>query len=120
MCFLMLKNAILPLKTPSSGTLKMNNQYLTVARPQAFALTNFTLQAADLGYGTCWIGAFDENRVKEILGVPAERKVVICMTFGTPDGRHVPKGRKAFEDFLFLNHYGRRWRHSDALKNGIG
>jgi hypothetical protein len=31
----MLKNAILPLKTPFSGTLKMNNQYLTVARPQA-------------------------------------------------------------------------------------
>jgi len=31
----MLKNAILPLKTPFSGTLKMNNQYLTVARSQA-------------------------------------------------------------------------------------
>jgi nitroreductase len=29
-------------------------------------LTNFTLQAAELGYGTCWIGAFDENRIKEI------------------------------------------------------
>ena len=31
-----------------------------------------------------------ENRVKEILGVPDERKVVICMTFGTPEGRHIP------------------------------
>jgi len=76
------------------------------------ALTNFTLQAADLGYGTCWIGAFDENRVKEILGVPDERKVVICMTFGTPKGRHVPKGRKVFENFIFLNHYGRYWSHN--------
>ncbi len=83
------------------------------------ALTNFTLQAADLGYGTCWIGAFDENRVKEILGVPDESKVVICMTFGTPGGRHVAKGRKAFERFIFLDHYGRRWNLSDALKNGI-
>jgi len=71
------------------------------------ALTNFTLQAADLGYGTCWIGAFDENAVKETLGVPDERKVVICMTFGTPEGRHVPKARKAFETFIFLNEYGR-------------
>jgi len=76
------------------------------------ALTNFSLQAADLGYGTCWIGAFDENRVKEILGVPDERKVVICMTFGTPQGKHVPKGRKDFEHFIFLNHYGRRWRQN--------
>ena len=77
------------------------------------ALTNFTLQAADLGYGTCWIGAFDENRVKEILGVPDERKVVICMTLGTPEGRHVAKGRKAFEKFIFLNHYARRWSPND-------
>jgi nitroreductase len=79
----------------------------------AIALTNFTLQAADLGYGTCWIGAFDENRVKEILGVPAERKVVICMTFGTPEGRHIPKGRKAFENFIFLNQYAQRWHRNE-------
>jgi nitroreductase len=77
------------------------------------ALTNFTLQAADLGYGTCWIGAFDENRVKEILGVPNEKKVVICMTFGRPEGRHVAKGRQAFENYIFLNHYGRRWSHTE-------
>jgi nitroreductase len=73
------------------------------------ALTNFTLQAADLGYGTCWIGAFDENRVKDILGVPDERKVVICMAFGTPEGRHISRGRKAFENFIFVNRYGDRW-----------
>ncbi len=77
------------------------------------ALTNFTLQAADMGYGTCWIGAFDENRVKEILGVPDGSKVVICMTFGTPEGRHVAKGRKAFEKFIFLDHYGRRWNPNE-------
>ena len=75
------------------------------------ALTNFTLQAAELGYGACWIGAFDEYRVKEILNVPDEKKVVICMTFGIPEGRHVPRGRKAFDEFIYLNHYGRRWRH---------
>jgi hypothetical protein len=43
------------------------------------------------------------------MGIPDERKVVICMTFGKPEGRHVPKGRKAFEKFIFLDHYGRRW-----------
>jgi hypothetical protein len=37
----MLKNAILPLKTLFSGTLKMNNQYLTVARPQAVKAKGF-------------------------------------------------------------------------------
>ncbi len=77
------------------------------------ALTNFTLQAADMGYGTCWIGAFDEIKVKEILGVPAEKKVVICMTFGTPEGRHVAKGRKSFEKIIYRDHYGRSWSQND-------
>jgi nitroreductase len=73
------------------------------------ALTNFTLQAVELGYGTCWIGAFDEIRVKEILDIPVRKKVVVCMTFGKPEGRHVPRGRKAFDRFIFLDRYGRRW-----------
>jgi nitroreductase len=73
------------------------------------ALTDFTLQAVELGYGTCWLGAFDEIMVKETLGIPKERKVVICMTFGKPLGRHVARGRKALEDFIYLNHYGQRW-----------
>jgi nitroreductase len=75
----------------------------------AIALSNFTLQATELGYGTCWIGAFDERSVKEILNVPEEKKVVICMTFGLPQGKHVHRGRKALEDFIYENHYGRRF-----------
>ncbi len=76
------------------------------------ALTNFTLQATELGYGTCWIGDFDEGRVKELLGVPKHRKVVVCMTFGLPKGKHVPRGRRAIEEFVYLNSYGHRWQHT--------
>ena len=75
------------------------------------ALTNFTLQATALGYGTCWIGAFDEHRVKEILNIPGEKKVVICMAFGLPEGRHVPRGRKPLEDLIYENDYGRPFGH---------
>jgi nitroreductase len=70
------------------------------------ALTQFTLQAAELGCGTCWIGAFEEAQVKRILDVPENRKVVICMTFGVPAGRHVPRRRKAVEEIIFLNQFG--------------
>ena len=73
------------------------------------AMTNFTLQATELGYGTCWIGAFDENRVKEILAVPKDKKVVICMTFGIPEGKPLFRSRKRIEEFVFLNRYGDIW-----------
>ena len=76
------------------------------------ALTNFTLQAVELGYGTCWIGAFDENRVKDILGVPDWKKIVVCMTFGMPKGKPFPSDRKPLEEFIYLNHYGTPWKPS--------
>jgi len=70
------------------------------------ALTNFTLQATELGYGTCWVGAFNESLVKDLLGVPKNMKVVVCMAFGMPRTRPLPMGRKAIEDFVYLDSYG--------------
>ncbi len=77
------------------------------------ALTQFALQAVELGYGTCWIGAFDEARVKKVLSVPETQKVVICMTLGLPSGKHVPRGRKLLEEFIYLDRFGRRFNCSD-------
>jgi nitroreductase len=73
------------------------------------ALTHLALQAVELGYGTCWIGAFDENQVKRILQVPAEKKIVVCMTLGIPTGKHLPRSRKSIDSFIYLNQFGRPW-----------
>ena len=73
------------------------------------ALTNFTLQATELGYGTCWIGAFDETRVKEILNIPQAKKVVVCMAFGKPAGGPSLKARKAIPEFVYVNEFGHAW-----------
>jgi len=77
------------------------------------ALTQFALQAVELGYGTCWIGAFDETGVRQALNVPTDKKVVICMTLGQPTGKHVPRGRKALEEIIYLNQFGVRFESSD-------
>ncbi len=73
------------------------------------AMTQFTLQATELGYGTCWIGAFDEKKVKEVLGVPEDKKVVICMTFGMPKGKPLFSSRKRVEEFVYMNRHGDMW-----------
>jgi nitroreductase len=80
------------------------------------ALTQFALQAVELGYGTCWIGAFDEAGVKQVLNVPDHKKVVICMTLGRPTGRHVPRGRKRLEEIIYLNQFGNRFKSIDDEK----
>ena len=74
------------------------------------ALTQFALQAVELGYGTCWIGAFNEAEVKRILNVPADKKVVICMTLGQPTGKHVHRGRKSLDEIIYRNQFGSRFK----------
>ncbi len=50
----------------------------------AIALDHISLVAVELGLGTCWIGAFNEDKVKEILGIPKEVRVVELMPIGYP------------------------------------
>jgi len=40
--------------------------------------------ATNLGLGTCWIGAFDESKVKEILEIPENIEVIGLITLGYP------------------------------------
>ena len=40
------------------------------------------LAATSLGYGTCWIGAFSEDEVKKVLGIPDEWAVVNLTPIG--------------------------------------
>ena len=50
----------------------------------AIALDHISLAAVEVGLGTCWIGAFNEDRVKKILGIPEEIRVVDLMPIGYP------------------------------------
>lgn len=60
----------------------------------AIAIDHFTLCAVAEGLGTCWIGAFDEGRVKAILGIPETVRVVELLPVGYPqDPRPVEKNR---------------------------
>ena len=48
------------------------------------ALDHLSLAAVAEGLGTCWIGAFHEQQVKELLSIPSEAKVVALMPVGYP------------------------------------
>jgi nitroreductase len=50
----------------------------------AIAFDHLTLAAVAEGLGTCWIGGFDEQQVKQVLSVPPEVKVVAMTPLGYP------------------------------------
>jgi nitroreductase len=71
----------------------------------AIAIDHITLAAVDLGLGTCWIGAFSQDKVKNILGVPEKLKVVSLLTLGYPDETGRPKMRKMLEEIVCYEKY---------------
>ena len=48
------------------------------------SVMNIMLAATSIGLGTCWIGAFDEEMVKDILKIPSERPIAM-IPIGYPD-----------------------------------
>ncbi len=51
------------------------------------------LQAAEEGLGTCWIGAFDEAQVKEILNIPSDVRVIGLTPLGYPSRNEFKSGK---------------------------
>jgi nitroreductase len=73
----------------------------------AIAIENMALTAWDLGIGSCWIGAFDEENVKESLDVPRNLRVVSLLTLGYPDEKPRAKYRKPLREIVYYEKYGR-------------
>jgi len=71
----------------------------------AIAFEHIVLEAQELGLGTCWIGAFQEEKVKDILKVPEDKKVVALLTIGVPSETPPPKPRKPLGDIVCYDEY---------------
>lgn len=71
------------------------------------AAEHFCLQAAEEGLGTCMLGWFDERGVKELLGVPADKRIGLLVTVGyPPEGYRLrEKIRKPLDEVLSFNKY---------------
>lgn len=69
----------------------------------AIALDHMSLQAVSMGLGTCWIGAFYQDQVKEILGVPEGVRVVNLLTLGYPKKLGTKTGRKLLSEIVCYN-----------------
>jgi len=64
------------------------------------ALDHLILAAASAGLGTCWIGAFKEEKVKEALGIPSDVKVVALTPLGYPDETPAKRSRKDLAELV--------------------
>jgi len=71
------------------------------------ALEHVALAATALGYGSCWIGAFDREAVKRIIRAPEGLEVVAMMAIGVPDEEPPPRPRRPLSELAFSEEFGR-------------
>jgi len=69
------------------------------------ALDHMSLEAASLGLGTCWIGAFYQDQVKEILGVPENVRITSLMPLGYPKVLGTKTERKSLSEIICYEKY---------------
>ncbi|NMG83732.1 MAG: nitroreductase [Methanosarcinales archaeon] len=91
----------------------VNTEYVMPSGQSAYpiditiALDHITLQAVAEGLGTCWIGAFDEKKVKKILNIPESVRVVMLLPIGYPKVIPEPTQRKKIEEITMLEEWER-------------
>jgi nitroreductase len=69
------------------------------------AMEHLVLAATNEGYGTCWIGSFEEEEVRKILNIPQRFRVVAMTPIGeTKDGdEHAPP--KEISQHIYYNNW---------------
>jgi nitroreductase len=71
----------------------------------SIALDHVTLAAHSLGLGTCWVAWFKEEKVKDILGIPEDVRVVALTPLGYPDESPERPPRKNLEELIVYDKY---------------
>jgi nitroreductase len=75
-----------------------NKSYAVV--DAAIVVDHITLQAAELGLGTCWIGAFNPLEARKYLNLPEGIEPVAFTPLGIPLDQPKEKNRKPLTDLI--------------------
>jgi nitroreductase len=72
----------------------------------AIALDHMVLAATAEGLGTCWIGHFDQQACKQLLGIGEPSRVIELLTIGQgKEQSDVPKVRKALDEVVCYDRF---------------
>jgi nitroreductase len=67
------------------------------------ALQNMVVAAWVQGVGSCWMGAFDEGKLGDVLGLPADSAIVGAVAFGIPDENPNQPVKKPLSETVHLD-----------------
>ncbi len=83
----------------------------------SIAMSHIALAATALGIGTCFVGWFNERKLKRLLGVPRYYSIAVLLALGYPADRSIeesiggiePRPRKRLDEIVSYNKFGEKW-----------
>ncbi len=82
----------------------------------ANVITIIMLAAHELGLGTCWVGAFDEDKVSHVAELPENFRPVAILPVGYPAEKPEMRERVPFEKVTSFNGYGKKFDIAYAVQ----
>ena len=74
----------------------------------SIATAYMILEAWEMGLGTCWLGSFNPEKIKQLLDIPADFEVVAVTPLGYPDGQPAARPRKALQDVVCYEKFNKK------------
>lgn len=88
-----------------------NTDYTMTCGQQAYTVDaaiageHIALQAAELGLGTCWIGAFYQDQMAELIHLPNDYKIVGLLPLGYPDIKRGKRNLKSINETVVYDSF---------------
>lgn len=96
--------ADLSVRVPDSGLILEENSpefaVKQIIRDTAIAVEHMVLEAESMWLGTCWIAKFEQEKIRPVLKIPADKFVVCILTVGYPDETPAERPRKKTEEIV--------------------
>ncbi len=82
----------------------------------SIAITHIVLAATALGIGTCYVGWFNERKLKKLLKIPRHYNIAVLLALGYPADKSTeesiggiePRSRKRLDEIVSYNEYGKK------------
>jgi len=71
----------------------------------SIACSFIILKAYEEGLGTCWLGNFNQDKVKSVLGIPDDVRVVAVTPLGYPAENPAARSRVPLEEIISWDKY---------------
>lgn len=81
----------------------------------AIAMEHFILAATEEGYGTCWIAAVDEKKVRNALDIPENYRIIGLTPVGEIEQGKEHYSKKDVKDYVFLNSWNSVYTNNDKI-----